>query len=91
VLHPIHKLDYLKQAEWEPAWIDNAKAIVQCVFTEKYKDHCNTEGDKIIEVTLVHFTVYIFQCFTEPTTSHLPICSTTSVVLLWLHQPTKTS
>ncbi|PBK68119.1 hypothetical protein ARMSODRAFT_888390 [Armillaria solidipes] len=91
VLHPVHKLDYFKQAAWEPVWINDTKAIVERVFTEKYKDRCNTGGDEIVEVVPVRFTVYFFQCFTQPATSHLQICSTTFVTLRQWRQPTKMS
>lgn len=36
MLHPRHKLEYFKNAGWEPEWIDTAKSIVREEFEQSY-------------------------------------------------------
>lgn len=66
VLHPRHKLQYFKDAQWEQEWIDVAKRIVREEFDRSY-NHISVE-----EVPMPHpvsFKIdYIFRdtyCF-EP-------------------------
>ena len=49
VLHPSQKLEYFKQADWEPPWIATAKTLVYTRFNESYKDQfvaVNESGDE---------------------------------------------
>ncbi|KIK19179.1 hypothetical protein PISMIDRAFT_108170 [Pisolithus microcarpus 441] len=36
VLHPLHKLEYFKQAKWEVAWIDGAHDLVRNTYNLSY-------------------------------------------------------
>jgi hypothetical protein len=50
VLHPAHKLQYFKNAEWEKDWIDVAEELVRQEFTSNYAtaqgdDTADTAGD----------------------------------------------
>lgn len=44
VLHPRHKLEYFRNAAWDPAWIDTARALVRNKFDLKYASREVTGG-----------------------------------------------
>jgi hypothetical protein len=44
VLHPQHKLQYFKNANWEQEWIEAAKLIVWTEFKCSYEKSSHTEG-----------------------------------------------
>ncbi|KAF5332362.1 hypothetical protein D9758_016948 [Tetrapyrgos nigripes] len=48
VLHPRHKLNYFKTAEWPTSWVDAAKEIVREVYERDYKGR-RVEGEMEID------------------------------------------
>jgi hypothetical protein len=53
VLHPGLKLEYFRQHEWEPEWIEQAKSLVREVFVGMYaikQEIRKPESDEMVSV-----------------------------------------
>jgi hypothetical protein len=56
VLHPSHKLDYFKAAQWEAEWVLTAEEIVRTEFNRAYADIINEdleEGSTVRAFTFI--------------------------------------
>ncbi len=56
VMHPCYKLDYFREHEWEPEWIDRCYEIVWDVWKKHYKPHAAVivMPEKQVSINLLH-------------------------------------
>ena len=50
VLHPRHKLDYFKNAQWSREWIDTAEGLVRKRYESRYANRFVAGGEKTVPV-----------------------------------------
>jgi hypothetical protein len=64
VLHPSHKIDYFKQADWKEEWQKTAVEIVREEFERVYADILDSEDDDSQPVCLLFSSfLYFFHTF----------------------------
>ncbi|KII87298.1 hypothetical protein PLICRDRAFT_177063 [Plicaturopsis crispa FD-325 SS-3] len=73
VLHPRHKLDYFKNANWEDSWIQAAKGIVEDEYEQSYADRKTAASSRAAAPQAVNVAKRVCYVRTRPKKRSRPL------------------